>query len=124
MPRYFIDVRSRFGRDEDLEGIDLPSASVARVEALRVATLKLQDTWQDLPAEAKNDIAIEVVGEAGQTVLVVPFGEIERHLEAAQPPEGQVPPAQTTGWSLPAGVLLGRAVLLASSVTTLAVVLL
>ena len=88
MPRYFIDVRSRFGCDEDLEGINLPGASGARVEALRVATLKLQDKWQDLPSEAKREIAIEVVGEAGQTVLVVPFWEIERHLKAAQALEG------------------------------------
>ena len=55
MPRYFIDMRSRFGCDEDLEGVDLPP-------------------------EARSGIAVEVVGEAGQTIMIVPFWEIERHL--------------------------------------------
>jgi len=123
MPRYFIDVRSRFGYDEDLEGINLPSASLARGEALRVATLKLQDTWQDLPVEAKSDIAIEVVGESGETVLVVPFWEIERHLEAAEPLEIQSPPVLMAGWNLSGGTLLSGALLLAGTVTAVAIAL-
>jgi hypothetical protein len=123
MPRYFIDMRSRFGCDEDLEGINLPSASVARSEALRVATLKLQDRWQDLPAEAKSDIAIEVVGEAGQTVLVVPFWEIEQHLEAAQLLEAQRPAVYIAGWNLFGSTLVRSVLLLGGTVTALAIVL-
>jgi hypothetical protein len=80
MPRYFIDMRSRFGCDEDLEGVDLPSPHAAWNEALRVATCKLQGAWQDLPPEARSGIAVEVVGEAGQTIMIVPSWEIERHL--------------------------------------------
>lgn len=81
MPRYFIDIRSRFGSIEDLEGINLPDADAARDEALRVATHKLHNTWQDVPFESGNNIAIEVIAETGQTVLVVPFWEIKQHLE-------------------------------------------
>jgi hypothetical protein len=81
MPRYFIDTRSRFGCIEDLEGINLADADAARDEALRVATHKFRSTWQDMPSESGDDIAIEVVAETGQTVLVVPFWEIKQHLE-------------------------------------------
>jgi hypothetical protein len=123
MPRYFIDVRSRFGCDEDLEGIYLPSTRGAGVEALKVATLKLGDKWQDLPSEAKRAIAIEVVGEAGQTVLVVPFWEIERHLQAAPLSESQRPIRPIAGRSISASTLLSGALLLAGTVTALAVAL-
>ena len=123
MPRYFIDVRSRFGCDEDLEGIYLPGASGARVEALKVATLKLRDKWQDLPSEAKREIAIEVVGEAGQTVLVVPFWEIERHLQAVPLSAGQRPLRLVAGRSISASTLLSGALLLTGTVTALAVAL-
>jgi hypothetical protein len=81
MPHYFIDMRSRFGCIEDLEGINLADADAARDEALRVATHKFRSTWQDMPSESGDDIAIEVVAETGQTVLVVPFWEIKQHLE-------------------------------------------
>ena len=37
MPRYYIDVRSMFGVDEDLDGVDLPDVAAARVEALKLA---------------------------------------------------------------------------------------
>ena len=81
MPRYYIEMRSRFEFVEDLEGIDLPDADAARDEALRVATHKFCSTWQDMLSEFGDDIAIEVVTETGQTLLVVPLWEIKQHLE-------------------------------------------
>ncbi len=34
MPRYNIDVRSHFGRNEDPDGIELPDVATAKTEAL------------------------------------------------------------------------------------------
>jgi hypothetical protein len=76
LPRYFIDIRSRFGRDEDLEGIDLPDTDAALEEALAVACT-LKERWSAVPPDSRKDIAIEVVDEAGLTVLTVPFWQIE-----------------------------------------------
>jgi hypothetical protein len=77
LPRYFFDVRSRFGRDEDLEGSELPSMDAALDEALDMAG-RLQDLWSGVPPESQKDIAIEIVDEAGLTVMTLPFWQIEK----------------------------------------------
>jgi hypothetical protein len=76
LPRYFIDVRSRFGRDEDLEGLELQDIDAALDEALAVACT-LQERWSAVPPDSRKDIAIEVIDEAGRIVLTVPFWQIE-----------------------------------------------
>jgi hypothetical protein len=77
LPRYFFDVRSRFGRDEDLEGSELPNMDAALDEALAMAG-RLQDRWSGVLPESQKDIAIEIVDEAGLTVMTLPFWQIER----------------------------------------------
>ena len=37
MPRYYIDVRSTFGTNEDMDGIEVPDLTAAHAEALEVA---------------------------------------------------------------------------------------
>jgi hypothetical protein len=76
MPRYYIDVRTRFGVDEDLRGIDLPDLAAARLEALKVARA-LEDRWSAVPREARSHIAFHVVDEMQRTLLTIPCSELE-----------------------------------------------
>ncbi len=75
MPRYYIDVRSSFGLNEDMDGIEVPDLSAAHAEALQVGR-KLRERWTEIPSEARNDIFVEVVDESLRTVLKVPLSEI------------------------------------------------
>ena len=76
MPRYYIDVRSRFGLDEDLDGLELPDLSAAHAEALVVAH-KLRERWTDMPRDARHDIIVEIVDEGFRTILTLPLSEVE-----------------------------------------------
>lgn len=72
MPRYYMDVRSMFGVDEDLDGVDLPDVAAARVEALKLAE-GLHIRLTGARPEACNQVVIEVVDEAYRTVLMIPY---------------------------------------------------
>jgi hypothetical protein len=39
---------------------------------------RLRSLWSGAPPEAQKDIAIEIVDEAGSTILTLPFWQIER----------------------------------------------
>jgi hypothetical protein len=75
MPRYYIDVRSMFGVDEDLDGIVLPDVAAARIEALKLAE-GLHIRLTGARPEACNEIVIEVVDEAYRTVLMIPYADL------------------------------------------------
>jgi hypothetical protein len=75
MPRYYIDVRSSFGLNEDMDGIEVADVSAAHAEALAVGR-KLRERWTEIPFEARDDIFVEVVDESLRTVLKVPLSEI------------------------------------------------
>jgi hypothetical protein len=75
MPRYYIDVRSSFGLNEDMDGIEVPDLSAAHAEALEVGR-KLRERWTEIPFEARDHIFVEVVDESLRTVLKVPLSEI------------------------------------------------
>ena len=75
MPRYYIDVRSSFGLNEDMDGIEVRDLSAAHAEALQVGR-KLRERWTEIPFEARDDIFVEVVDESLRTVLKVPLSEI------------------------------------------------
>jgi hypothetical protein len=77
MPRYYIDVRSMFGIDEDLDGIVLPDITAARVEALKLAE-GLHIRLDGAQPEARDRVVIEVVDESFRTVLMIPYAEIEK----------------------------------------------
>ena len=76
MPRYYIDVRSHFGTDEDPSGIDLPDIAAAKIEALKVAE-KLLKSWAGMSPSYSSEIVIEIVGEDLRPVLVIPCSDIE-----------------------------------------------
>jgi hypothetical protein len=75
VPRYYIDVRSHFGINEDPSGIELPDIAAARIEALKVAE-KLLKGWAAMPPDYGSDIMIEIVGEDLRPVLVIPCSDI------------------------------------------------
>jgi hypothetical protein len=77
MPRYYIDVRSRFGVDEDCDGIDLPDLAAARTEALRVAQ-ELLNRSSEIPPDARYEIIIEVVDQRLRSVLRVSLAELHQ----------------------------------------------
>jgi hypothetical protein len=75
MPHYYIDVRSSFGLDEDLDGVELPDLNAAHAHALEVG-LKLRERWTDMPHDARHDIIVELVDECFRTLLILPLSEI------------------------------------------------
>ena len=76
MPRYYIDVRSRFGLEEDVDGVDLPDLDAALSEGMRVA-FRLQERWADIPLEARHYITIEIIDERLRIVRSIPLSEID-----------------------------------------------
>jgi hypothetical protein len=75
MPRYYIDVRSHFGRNEDLDGVELPDIATARAQALRLGG-KLLEGCTDLSPDYSSQIVIEVVDEELRPILAIPYAEI------------------------------------------------
>ena len=75
MPRYYIDVRSRFAVDEDCDGVDLPDLTTVRVEAFKVGQALLE-RWTEMPPEVRSEIIIEVVDERLRNVLSVSLTEL------------------------------------------------
>ena len=59
MPRYYIDVKSHFGIDEDTNGIELPDIAAARIEALKVAE-QLLKSWAGMLPHYSSEIVVEV----------------------------------------------------------------
>ena len=79
MPRYYIDVRSRFGVDEDCNGVDLPDLAAARAEALKVGH-RLVERWAEMAPDARAEIIIEVIDERLKYVLRVSLHKIQQGL--------------------------------------------
>lgn len=77
MPRYYIDVRSHFGRNEDLDGVELPDVATARTEALRLGE-KLLEGCTDLSADYSSKIVIEIIDEELRPILAIPYAEITK----------------------------------------------
>jgi hypothetical protein len=75
VPRYYIDVRSHFGLDEDPSGIELPDISAARNEALKVAE-NLLKSWVGMSPNYSSEIMIEIVGEDLRPVLIIPCSDV------------------------------------------------
>jgi hypothetical protein len=79
MPQYSLHIwngRDRYGHPRKL---DLPSIEAAHAVALQLARVLIaaRSSWRELPIEARKQLVIEIVDEAGQTVLTVPFTEAE-----------------------------------------------
>ncbi|MBM6595382.1 DUF6894 family protein [Microvirga pudoricolor] len=72
MPRFYFHIRNGDAfEDTDPDGEDLFDLEDARAEALQVA----RDFCEDWP-RANPGLAVEVVDEAGRTVLTVPFAVV------------------------------------------------
>ena len=76
LPRYYIDIRSHFGTDEDPSGIELPDVAAAQSEALKVLQSLLQ-RWAAMPPNYSDEIFIEIVGEDLRPVLIIPCCDIK-----------------------------------------------
>ena len=76
MPRYYIDVRSHFGINEDPSGVELPDISAARTEALKVAE-NLLKSWAGMSPEYGSEVVIEIMGEDLRPVLIIPCVDID-----------------------------------------------
>jgi hypothetical protein len=75
MPRYRFFVSSQQGRVRYPRSFDLADADVAKGIALQIARVftEIVPYWDDLSADQRNGFAVEIVDEADQTVLTVPF---------------------------------------------------
>jgi hypothetical protein len=76
VPRYYIDIRSHFGINEDPNGIDVPDVAAARSEALKVVQ-RLLRSWAAMPPDYSSEIVIEIVGEDLRPVMIIPCADIE-----------------------------------------------
>jgi hypothetical protein len=76
VPRYYIDIRSHFGLDEDPNGMELPDVAAARCEALKVVQTLLR-SWAAMPPDYSSEIVIEIVGEDLRPVLIIPCSDVE-----------------------------------------------
>ena len=74
LPRYFMNVRYRDRLFVDEEGDELASEHAVHGHALDTARDLIAHAWMD---SIRNwfDCSFEVTDEAGQVVLVMPFGE-------------------------------------------------
>jgi hypothetical protein len=76
LPRYYIDIRSHFGTNEDPNGIELPDIAAARSEALKVVQTLLNN-WAAMPPSYSDEIFIEIVGEDLRPVLIIPCSDLK-----------------------------------------------
>ncbi|MFC1458943.1 DUF6894 family protein [Microvirga arabica] len=76
MPRYYIDIRSHFGINEDPSGVELPDIAAAKSEALKVVQTLLHN-WAAMPSGYSDEIFIEIIGEDLRPVLIIPCSDIE-----------------------------------------------
>ncbi|KLK90589.1 hypothetical protein AA309_24965 [Microvirga vignae] len=75
MPRYRFFVSNQQDRVRYPRSFDLADADVAKGVALQIARTfaEVVPYWDELSADQRNDFVVEIVDEADQTVLTVPF---------------------------------------------------
>lgn len=81
MPQFFFNFRDEDGLDRDQEGLDLPDLDAAYMEAFEAA----KEMWIEAIRDMRNPMrqSFEVAGAAGNTLIVVPFGEVLASLKGA-----------------------------------------
>ena len=77
MPCYYIDVRGHFGRNEDLDGVELPDVATARAQALKLGE-NLLEGCADLSPDYRSKIVVEIVDEELRPILAIPYAEIAK----------------------------------------------
>jgi hypothetical protein len=80
MSQYGFFVWSNHGRVRYPRVLDLPDDAAARKAALKIANIfaEVVPQWKDLSSQQRNTFVVEIVNEAGQTVLTVPFREAKQ----------------------------------------------
>ena len=75
MPKYRFFVSSQQGRVRYPRSFDLADADTAKGIAVQIARIfaEVVPYWGDLSADERNGFVVEIVDEADQTVLTVPF---------------------------------------------------
>jgi hypothetical protein len=75
MPRYQLFLWNQHSRIKYPKSFSLPDAEAAREVALKVVRVFTEAVpyWNNLSPNQQNDFAVEIVNEAGQTVLTIPF---------------------------------------------------
>ena len=79
MPAYSFYVWNKRNRTKYPRTFHLPDVDAARAVALKIAHIFVEVVpyWGDLSPTQRNDFVVEILDEAGQTVLTVPFREVE-----------------------------------------------
>jgi hypothetical protein len=77
MPRYYLCIRGANPLPKDIGDIELPNVEAVHAEAWKVAR-ELRGVFSALRADILRGMAVEVIDDTGQTVLVVPFSKVER----------------------------------------------
>ena len=77
MPQYDFFVWNKRSRVKYPRSYHLPDVDAARAVAARIARVfgEVVPLWSDLSNSRRNNFAVEVVDETGQTVLTLPFKE-------------------------------------------------
>jgi len=101
MPLYTVFLYNQHSRVRYPETMDLPDIEAAKDAARRVAKVFMDVVpyWRDLSSGQQNRFVVEVVDEAGELVLTVPFKEAEE----AGPSTSE--PASTEKKEAPPGLL-------------------
>lgn len=79
MPQYSLFIWNQKSRVKYPRSFELPDLDAARSVALKVANVfaEVVPYWNRLSAEQRSGFVVEIVDEAGQMVLTVPFREAE-----------------------------------------------
>ena len=101
MPLYTVFLYNQHSRVRYPETMDLPDVEAAKDAARRVAKVFMDVVpyWHDLSSGQQNRFVVEVVDEAGELVLTVPFKEAE------EPGPSTSEPASTEKKEAPPGLL-------------------
>jgi hypothetical protein len=80
MPQYTLFVCNQHNRIKYPESFALPDIDAARDAARRVARVFMEVVpyWSDLPPDQQGEFRVEIVDEAGERLLTVPFKEPEQ----------------------------------------------
>ena len=77
MPRYSLFLYNQQKRVRYPETLDLPDVDAAQRVARRVASVFMEVVpyWNDLAPDQQGRYVVEIVDEAGELLLTVPFNE-------------------------------------------------
>jgi hypothetical protein len=82
MSHYSFAIRNDRGRAQYPRNFELPDIDAARLAALRIARIFVEVVpyWKQLTPDQRNDFVVEIMDEAGQTILTVPFSDVAQSM--------------------------------------------